>query len=81
MIFSHIGSTKKQWNSIYDYIYIEYSQFSELWRYYIDGKGCLLKVTKKTKTIFWLSIIPNSFRIAFYFGDKAEQAIMESTIS
>ncbi|MBU0474786.1 MAG: DUF3788 domain-containing protein [Bacteroidetes bacterium] len=81
IIFSHIGKTKKHWDSIFNYIHAEYPQFSELWQYYNDGKGWLLKVTKKSKTIFWLSIIPNSFRITFYFGDKAESEIMKSAIS
>ena len=40
-----------------------------------------VKNRKKLKTIFWLSIIKNSYRITFYFGDKAESAIMESSIS
>ena len=81
IIFSHIGKTKKHWDSIFKYIHTEYPQFSELWKYYNDGKSWLLKVTKKSKTIFWLSISSNSFRITFYFGDKAESTIMESTIS
>lgn len=81
IIFSHIEKTKKQWDSIFNYIHTEYPQFSELWKYYNDGKSWLLKVTKKSKTIFWLSIIPKSFRITFYFGDKAEQSILESKIS
>ena len=81
IIFSNIGKTKKHWDSIFNYIHTEYPQFSELWKYYNDGKSWLLKVTKKSKTIFWLSIISNSFRITFYFGDKAESAIMESPIS
>jgi len=81
IIFSHIGKTKKQWDSIFNYMHTEYPQFSELWKYYNDGKSWLLKVTKKSKTIFWLSIIPKSFRITFYFGDKAEKAILDSKIS
>ena len=81
IIFSHIGKTKKQWASIFNYIHTEYPKFSELWNYYNDGKSWLLKVTNKSKTIFWLSIIPKSFTITFYFGDKAEQSILESQIS
>ena len=41
----------------------------------------MLKVTRKSKTIFWLSIIRDAFRITFYFGDKAEPAIMDSANS
>ena len=81
IIFSHIGKSKTSWESIFDYIHTNHPDFSEQWRYYNDGKNWLMKVTKKTKTIFWLSIIPESFRITFYFGDKAESTIMQSKIS
>ena len=81
IIFLHIGKTKIFWKSIFNYIHENHPDFSEQWRYYNDGKSWLLKITKKSKTIFWLSIIQDSFRITFYFGDKAEPAIMESKIS
>ena len=81
IIFSHIGKSKIFWESIFKYIHMNHPDCSEQWKYYNDGKSWLLKITKKTKTIFWLSIIQDSFIITFYFGDKVEPAIMESTIS
>jgi hypothetical protein len=81
IIFSHIGNSKTFWNSIFDHIHSHHPDFEEQWRYYNDGKSWLLKVTKKSKTIFWLSVYSGLFKITFYFGDKAEPAIMESTIS
>ena len=81
IIFSHIGKSKILWQSIFEYIHANYPEFTEEWRYYNDGKSWLLKVTKKGKTIFWLSVIKNSFRITFYFTDRAEKAITSSTIS
>jgi hypothetical protein len=81
IIFSHIGKSNVLWKSIFNYIHTDYPDFSEQWKYYNDGKSWLMKVTKKTNTIFWLSIIHGSFKISFYFGDKAEQFIMKSTIS
>ncbi len=81
IIFSHIGKSKILWISVFDFIHQNHSDFSEEWRYYNDGKSWLLKVTKKSKTIFWLSVIKDSFRITFYFTDKAEQAIINSSIS
>jgi len=81
IIFSHIGKSKVLWKSVFDYIHTEYSDFSKQWKYYNDGTSWLLKVTKKSKTVFWLSIIHGSFKITFYFGDKAEQFILESKIS
>ena len=66
IIFSHIGKSKIFWESIFKYIHMNHPDFSEQWKYYNDGKSWLLKITKKTKTIFWLSIIHDSFIITFY---------------
>jgi hypothetical protein len=35
---------------------------------------------QKKKTIFWLTVFKETFRITFYFGNKAEQVIQESTV-
>jgi len=69
------------WESIFEHIHRDHPDFTEQWRYYKDGNSWLLKVTRKSKTIFWLSIIKGGFRITFYFGDKAEPAIVGSAIS
>jgi hypothetical protein len=81
VIFSHIGNSKIYWHLIFQHIQTAHPDFSEQWKYYNDGKSWLLKVTKKAKTIFWVSVFQNSFKVGFYFGDKAEPAIMESSIS
>jgi hypothetical protein len=81
IIFTHIGKSKLLWQTIFEYIHKNYPDFSEQWRYYNDGKSWLFKVTRKTKTIFWLSVLKDSFRITFYFTDRAEQSIMESPVS
>ena len=81
VIYSHIGKLKPLWLSLFDSIHTDHPDFSEEWRYYNDGKSWLLKVTKKSKTIFWLSVLKDCFRTTFYFTDKAEQAIAQSAIS
>jgi hypothetical protein len=81
VIFSHIGKTKALWQSFFNYLHTEHSDFAEEWRYYNDGKSWLMKVTRKTKTIFWLSILEDAFRVTCYFTDKAAQAIESSAIS
>jgi len=81
VIFSHIGRSRKSWESVFEHIHKDHPDFAEQWRYYKDGNSWLLKVTRKSKTIFWLSIVRDAFRITFYFGDKAEPAIMDSAIS
>ena len=81
IIFSHIGKTKTLWQSLFSFINSEHQYISGEWRYYNDGKSWLMKVTAKSKTIFWLSVIKGSFRITFYFTDKAENALFKSTLS
>lgn len=81
VIYSKLGKSGVLWDSLFEYIHTDYPELSEEWRYYKDGKSWLLKVTKKSKTIFWLSIIKDSFRTTFYFTDKAQDAIKNSSIS
>jgi len=81
IIFSHIGKSKILWNFFFEFIHTNHPDMSKQWRYYNDGKSWLMKVTRKAKTIFWLSIIKGSFRTTFYFTDRAEESISKSPIS
>ena len=81
IIFSHLGRTKNYWTSLFEHIHNNYPEFSEEWRYYKDGKSWLFKLTRKKKTICWISVIKKKFRMTFYFTDRAEPAIFESSIS
>ena len=81
IIFSHIGKSKTLWQALFESIHADHPDISEEWRYYNDGKSWLMKVTRKSKTVFWLSILKNSFRTTFYFSDKAKDLIAKSEIS
>jgi hypothetical protein len=81
IIFSHLEKAKSLWLDLFKHIHKTYPDFLEEWRYYNDGKSWLLKVTRKTKTICWISIIKNAFRMTCYFSGKAEQLIAESDLS
>jgi hypothetical protein len=37
-------------------------------------------MVQKKKTIFWAGILQDTFRITFYFGDKAESVIETSDL-
>lgn len=50
------------------------------WNYYKDGKAWLCKAVFKKKTIFWLSIWDNFFRITFYFTEKNCSAVNDLDI-
>jgi hypothetical protein len=45
------------------------------WRYYNDGKAWLCKATQKKKTIFWISVWDDCFKVVFYFTEKHLEAI------
>ena len=81
IIFTHLGRTKAYWIAIFDFIQSDYPDFNKEWRYYKDGKSWLLKVTRKKKTICWVSVFKKGFRMTFYLVDRAEELIMKSSIS
>jgi hypothetical protein len=81
VISSHIGKSKALWHSLFEYVHHDHPDFTEQWKYYNDGKSWLLKVSRKAKTIFWLSVVEGSFRTTFYFTDRAQQAITKSPLS
>ena len=76
----YLGKVKKTWDSFIDFLSKNYPSFSGEWRYYNDGKNWLYKITKKKKTICWVSVNNNMFRITFYFPDKAEEIITASKL-
>jgi hypothetical protein len=80
LIFSIIGNRKKQWQSIMNYVSANYKDSSGSWNYYNDGKQWLFKMVNKKKTLFWAAILDGTFRITFYFGDKAEPVILKSDL-
>jgi hypothetical protein len=79
-IFSIIGEKKVLWQDIMDHMSNVYENSAGQWNFYNDGKRWLFKMTYKKKTMFWAAILDGSFRITFYFGNKAESAIENSDL-
>jgi len=75
-----LGKVKNTWDSFIDYINESHPTFSGEWRYYNDGKSWLYKLTKKKKTISWISVYHSKFKTTFYFPDKAEDLIKASKL-
>lgn len=80
LVYSLIGEKKMVWQQTMAYLYDTYEDVSEVWKYYKDGKSWLFRTLKKKKTIFWISIIADTFRIAFWFADKLEPEILKSDL-
>lgn len=79
-IFSIIGERKVHWLRIMNYLSENYPDASGTWNYYNDGKQWLFKFVRKKKTVFWSSILTDTFRITFYLGNKAEPIIENSDL-
>ncbi|MHB8095057.1 MAG: DUF3788 family protein [Candidatus Aminicenantales bacterium] len=70
-----LGKAKPAWDAFLAFVNESHPSFSGEWRYYRDGKSWLYKLTKKKKTICWVSVYRNAFKTAFYFTDRAEDLI------
>lgn len=80
LIFSIIGENSVYWEKIIDHLYDNHFDISEEWRFYNDGKSWLHRAQRKKKTIYWIGVIKDTFRISFWFGDKAEPVIEASAL-
>jgi len=80
LIFSIIGERKSLLKSIMSYMQDNYKESVGEWNYYNDGKRWLFKMLWKKKTLFWIGILEDTFRVTFWFPDRAEQLINNSDL-
>jgi hypothetical protein len=79
-VYSVIGERKEYWQTIIRYATENYREVSGSWNYYNDGKQWVYKFVEKKKTLFWAVLLKDTFRLTFYFGDKAEPMIAASGV-
>jgi hypothetical protein len=75
LIFSIIGENRVFWQRIMKYASENYGEISGSWNYYNDGKQWLFKLVHRKKTLLWAAILKDTFRVTFWFSDKAAQYI------
>jgi hypothetical protein len=75
-----LGKAKGAWDSFIAFLKESHPSFCGEWRYYNDGKRWLYKITKKKKTICWVSVWPGLFKTGFYFPERAEDLIKMSKL-
>jgi hypothetical protein len=80
LVFSIIGENSIYWEQLVDYLYKNHFDITEEWRFYNDGKSWLYRALRKKKTLYWIGVIKDTFRVSFWFGDKAEPAIESSAL-
>ena len=80
VLMHYLGDAKDAWDEFAEFLENKYPNFSGEWRYYNDGKSWLYKITKKSKTICWVGVYRGKFKTTFYFPDRAESLIVNSTL-
>jgi hypothetical protein len=80
ILLSILSDKMKLWEKLLTEISIRYKSAEGIWNYYKDGQNWLFKMVLKKKTLFWGAVHADSFRITFYFGDKAEPVLNESNL-
>ena len=80
VLSAHLGKARTSFVSLFDYNHKTFPEFEERWKYYNDGKSWLMNVSRKKKTLFWLSVKDGSFRTTFYLNPKGAECIPGSKI-
>ncbi len=80
VLASHLGDSMAVFTALFEGNRSLHPDFSETWKFYNDGKRWLLNVSKKKKTLFWLSVGQGFFRITFYFDSKSEHTVLDSSL-
>ena len=77
----HLQKAKSAWDAFSARLAAECEGASLEWRYYNDGKAWLCKLTRKKKTVCWISVWDRFFKTTFYFTGKCDQGIEALEIS
>lgn len=85
--FPDTGVLKEKLDDIYD-VYAEFVSVISAepyclqpeWNYYKDGKSWLCKILFRKKTVLWLSVWDDCFKVTFFFTDKSRSGIEELKI-
>lgn len=80
LLSSKLGNKWNLWQEIIKFTEDNYKDISSGWNYYNDGKQWLFKLVRKKKTLFWGALYEDTFKITFYFGDKAEPTVLASNL-
>lgn len=75
VLAAHLGRAKAAWDAFTAGVAAKYPDAALEWRYYNDGKAWLCKLTRKKKTICWISIWDRFFKTGFYFTAKHDQGV------
>ncbi len=75
VLAKYLGRSKPAWDAFAAGIASGFADASMEWRYYNDGKAWLCKLTRRKKTVCWISIWDKFFKTTFYFTAKCDKDI------
>ena len=76
-----IGKTYSLWMHIREFVYQKYPNGVEDWNYPGKKYGWSFRIKDKKRAILYFLPRENYFKVAFVFGQKALDQILETTIS
>jgi hypothetical protein len=80
VIASHLGKSNAAFEAMLAYNHSVHPDFEERWKFYNDGKSWLFNVSRKKKTLFWLSVEEGFFRATFYLNPEGGEAFLGSSM-
>ncbi len=80
-LMNALGYNFNSWQMIKDYVLLKYPSAIEEWNYPSDKYGWSFRIKDKKRVILYLLPREKFFKVAFVFGQKAFNTIMESQIS
>ena len=80
-ITTALGRAAPAWRELFQRLHQEASGLEETWSYYRDGGSWLLRITRKARTVCWVSVERGRFRVAFYFPARLDAALLGSDLS
>lgn len=75
-----LGETKKLWDQLKAYVTEIYPGIIEDWKHYGKNSGWTMKLLKKKRNLFFSYPGQGQFFVVFVFGDKAVQAVENSSL-
>lgn len=80
MLSAALGRSYKYWEEIKNTLANQHGTLTEEWKYYSASSGWTLKLLLKKRNLFFFAPCQKYFRLAFIFGDKAVNAVEDSSL-
>lgn len=75
-----LGDTKQLWDQVKTYVKETVPDIIEDWKHYGKNSGWTMKLLKKKRNLFFSYPGQGHFTVVFVFGDKAVQAVENSSL-